>query len=750
MEHSLNTPFLTPSGSSPALPLGRFLPDCPEGVIAAWLQKEAPAGSWVLDPFGSTPGTSIQAAKTGYRVLAAVNNPLLAFELQMLCQLPPRSEFQAALAELASSRRGDVRLETLIQSFYLTHCATCGREIQASSFIWKRGEKSPYARTYTCPFCGDEGIHPATDADAERLAPLLRAEPLHRARALEKAIAPDMDEDEKHNVEEALKNYPVRALVVLFNLLNKLDVLPVNSPNRKLLQALLLPVLDAGTSLWPWPESSETPHLLFIPAEYVERNLWQELESAVNAWQNAASAIELTQWPSLPNGAGICLFPGRVKEFHSENYEIDFSGVVCNLPRPSQAFWTLSALWSAWVWGKEASAGYASVLGRRRFDWHWHARALHSTLDAVDHIAKGKTPVFGLIANAVPGFILAATSAASAASFSITGLASKSDREEVQFHWATTGQSRSASQGNFQEIIRKTIRQTLMEYGQPASYLAPFVSALGALAQNHLLPDSDEKLTPERLGEIQTALTNLFLDRSFLRHYDSNAQEIEPGSWYLENPENCLEPLDDRVETEIVKLLLGTEALSLEQIQEKVNSALAGVTTPDDQILQVCLESYADRDPTDLLWRMKSSEKPAERKAELKEMRRLLQSTAARIGAVCEGDQPITWKFNDENAIAYRFFLGASGIFQPHVCQPAVEEVQSVYVFPASRVALIQYKLNHNPRLREMVSANWHFLKFRYLQALAQRTELDSKLWSMLLDGDPLSSEKDTQLSIFL
>ena len=249
MDHSLNTPYLMPSGSSPPLPLGRFLPDCPDGVIAAWLQKETPAGSWVLDPFGSTPGTSIQAAKAGYRVLAAVNNPLLAFELQMLCQLPPRSEFQAAIAELASSRRADVRLETLIQSFYLTHCASCGREIQATTFIWKRGEKSPYARTYTCPFCGDEGIHPATEADAERLAPLLRAEPLHRARALEKAIAPDMDEDEKHNVEEALKNYPVRALVVLFNLLNKLDALPVNSPTRKLLQALLLPVLDAGTSL---------------------------------------------------------------------------------------------------------------------------------------------------------------------------------------------------------------------------------------------------------------------------------------------------------------------------------------------------------------------------------------------------------------------------------------------------------------------------------------------------------------------
>ena len=107
-------------------------------------------------------------------------------------------------------------------------------------------------------------------------------------------------------------------------------------------------------------------------------------------------------------------------------------------------------------------------------------------------------------------------------------------------------------------------------------------------------------------------------------------------------------------------------------------------------------------------------------------------------------------EIKEENETVYRFFLGASGIFQPHLCQPVEEAVQSVYVFPASRVSLIQYKLDQNPRLREMVSTKWHFLKFRYLQALAQRSELDSKLWSMLLDGDPLSSEKDTQLSIFL
>jgi len=47
---------------------------------------------------------------------------------------------------------------------------------------------------------------------------------------------------------------------------------------------------------------------------------------------------------------------------------------------------------------------------------------------------------------------------------------------------------------------------------------------------------------------------------------------------------------------------------------------------------------------------------------------------------------------------------------------------------------LIQTKLALNPRLREKTSQNWHFLKFRYLQALSQRAEMTLELWQLLLD----------------
>ncbi len=750
MEYDLNVPYLASTGESLPPPLDRFLPECPPGVISSWLKDLAPGNSWVLDPFGSTPLTSIHAAKAGYRVLAAVNNPLLAFELQMLCQPPQRSDYQAALADLAASRRGDVSLETLIRSFYLTTCATCGREIQANGFIWKRNEKSPYARMYTCPHCGDSGVHPSTESDIERLNPLQRAEPLHRARALEKAIRPDMDEDERDNVEEALKNYTVRSLVVIFNLLNKLDAYSSSMSSKRMLQALLLPVLDAGTNLWPWPETSETPHLLQAPAEFVEKNLWMELEAAVDRWHSASATIEFTHWPALPQDAGICVYPGRTRELHNEGHDLDFTAVTCCLPRPNQAFWTLSALWSAWVWGKETSAHYSGVLGRRRFDWHWHARALHSTLEAVNHTTKISTPILGLVSNATPGFVLAATSAASAANCLLKGFACKSETGEVQFLWATNDQTLRPIEGSLQNTIRQTIRNTFMALGQPTSYLQPFLATMGALAKANLLPTSDEKLTPEKLNEIQKSFSSILLEKTFVHHFDSVAQEIEPGRWFLENQENCAEPLDDRVEREIVRILLDRGSIRLPDLQNILYSVLPGVLTPDDEILRACLESYADFNFTDGSWHIKPGETPEERKSELSQMRDFLRKTAKRLGYQSSGDQPIIWQTRKQEEPIYRFFLGASAIFQSYACPSVVEQTQSVYVFPGSRSSLIQHKLNQNPSLREMTRNEWHFLKFRYLESLANRPELNQELWMMLLDGDPLSSEKDTQLSIFL
>src|SRR5512137_1752299 len=146
-------------------PLARFLPPLEDGIAANWLPLHARTGSWLLDPFGVAPRLAAEAARAGYRVLVTANNPIARFLLEMTAAPPTESELKAALADLAITKKGDERLETHLQSLYLTKCNNCGKESPASAFLWRKGEEVPFKRIYSCPACGDSGEKPTTEFD---------------------------------------------------------------------------------------------------------------------------------------------------------------------------------------------------------------------------------------------------------------------------------------------------------------------------------------------------------------------------------------------------------------------------------------------------------------------------------------------------------------------------------------------------------------------------------------------------------
>src|SRR5512140_3869914 len=125
-------------------PLSRFLPPLEQETVFTWLLRQFPPGSglargWLLDPFGFSPRLVVEAARSGHRVLVTVNNPVTRFLLEIAAHPPSEADFKAALAELAASKKGEDRLETHLQSLYLTPCEKCGHEVQAESYIWRKG-----------------------------------------------------------------------------------------------------------------------------------------------------------------------------------------------------------------------------------------------------------------------------------------------------------------------------------------------------------------------------------------------------------------------------------------------------------------------------------------------------------------------------------------------------------------------------------------------------------------------------------
>ena len=159
---------IEPGGFS--IPLERFLPPCPNGVMATWLKEHIEPGSWVVDILGATPLTAIQTAQAGYRVLTARTNPLVRFMLEVLASAPRENNFHLALNNLMRTQVGGESLARHLQGLYETQCPSCGELILAQGYVWEKSGEQPKLRLVDCPHCGQKGELPLGEVDLERLA----------------------------------------------------------------------------------------------------------------------------------------------------------------------------------------------------------------------------------------------------------------------------------------------------------------------------------------------------------------------------------------------------------------------------------------------------------------------------------------------------------------------------------------------------------------------------------------------------
>jgi hypothetical protein len=736
-------PYLAAEGFSRPIPLERFLPNCPVGVVSQYLSASSANDGWLLDPFGSHPLLDIEAAAYGRRVLVTANNPILAFMLRMLANPRRKNEYLSALAELASEQRGSERLETQINALYRTRCATCRSEIQANGYLWQRGLNRPHARLYNCPVCGDEGERPLTEEDLKILEPIQRGEKLPYARAVARVLGGN--NEDRPAVEEALKLYNPRALYVLFTLLNKMEGMDLAPEKRELLEALMLSGLEAGTSLWPWPNTGDPPRMLNVPAEYLEKNIWKEIENSIALWSQPTAEVELTVWPELPRAAGICVFRGPIRALTLPD-GMNIDRILALPPRPNQALWTLSALWSAWLWGRESETSFSQVLGRRRFDWHWHTQALHHALSRAANLAADGTEAFTIIGEPSPGMVLAAVAAANCANLELQGMAYHIPDDPIECLWKVKKDKGEAAVGNAQTIARTAIQDLLSSMGEPVEYMALFAAIAASLAVNAGFPQGIEQYSQEKSSELQGIIARLFGDRDFLRRFEATSQELDSGKWSLFNPMSGQQPLADRVENAILELLRGGQELTSIQIRRVLNTRFPGFLTPSGALVEYCLRAYADWERLSDIWSLREGEEESVRAKNLEEVRELLGSLASKTGFDAKVSDPLIWTMNKKPV--YRLWLSTTACL-PVESRDEDEAIENVLVFPGSRAELLKYKLLRDPLLRERTAHHWHFLKFRALRSLAARTDLTPEVWQMMLDSDPISLEETTQLRMF-
>lgn len=761
MDYALPTPLPFESSSpniksglgesGPFRLLSRFIPGAPIQAATHWLNglTSSPHGSWIIDSFGASPALPVAAAKSGWRVLVSANNPIQRFLLENFANPPTTASLRIALAELAASRKGPERLEIHVRSFYQSKCNVCNAPIEVQVFIWERNPNSEkiegahlVGKIYTCQACGTNGEFPASPLDIERAAGYTSGG-LHYARAIER-VAGLNDPDRVHAVE-AIETYLPRAVYVLFTLINKLDGLSLPPQRKKDLAFLLLHACDQGSSLSGHPAERERPKTLTIPARFRENNLWKVLEDGTTllsvSSQPSESPVPITVFPAIPpETGGICIFEGPLREFHTRIHEslpIQFSAAVCVLPRPNQAFWTLSALWAGWIWGQDAAAAFKSVLRRRRYDWAWHTSALHAAFENLAALLERGTPFLGLSEENEPGFFGAVITAAFAHQFQLKGLEARSSSLHILWSAHETPSLSDANMVQRKQAAAKSMQDYLDAYGQPANYQRVFMAGCAGLAKNNLVPSViDNPL--ENYTNLQTILREaLTYSHGFHRFNPGESQET--GLYWLRDDQQTKEPLADRLEKFLVTTLIKRPGLSSAELDAIACAGFSGLITPSFNQVIACLASYAVENPSGSgIWYLREEDRPAARRSDLETMRSYLTVIGERLGFLVDGDSPICWK-NPQGIINYAFYLLVSAVITPILKNKPLEEpAVPIIVIPGGRSSLIIDKLRHNPRLNQQAQS-WIFLKSRHLRLLMDTENLSPDNFLARLQEDPLT-----------
>ena len=713
-------PYLYGETITQVPPLGSYLPILPAGVVSSWLTENLSPGDWVLCPFGSSPQAALEAAQAGFRVLMPIHNPILRFLVKKRAAPPSWEDLNSALVKLASSYKGEERLKPHILSLYETDCPLCGQKTSAVSFLWDKSSREPVRKICRCAACGEESLTDITESDLTKALAFSDQSPTH-ARALTRVISPS--DPIRFQVENALASYPPRSVYALFTALNKVTGFSLPSREQANLEILLLHAFSlCSQTLTLTERDGDEPEA--EGKTYREENVWFAMEAALEAWTGDAKAVPVTNWPENPSeGGGIAIFPGRIKELTAQIIGFPIRGVVMVYPKPTPEFWSLSALWSGWLWGQEAAALLRGVLSSRDLDWPWMTHAVQITLDELSDVLPGQIPVLGLMPEVGTRSLLSWMSGSLAAELDWKGLSLDPDLHQGQSRWIINP-SASAPQAKIDHraLIREAGRENLERAGEPKHTLSLYSAGIANLARaGYPEPESQMAAAGDYFQQLNLDFEENIAYRQGFLHYSAI------DSWWHQELDLAHLPQSDQVEIRLVRALLQKNGTVQESaLLQEIYDQFPGLDTPRSSLIEACLSSYAERDPgPPAAWTLKINDHPESRLADLKELEGILSSLGQELGYQIDlGKAPenlslVIW--SEGGTVVERFYIGASGLLSKIISAAEGAAEQGWMILPGSRAGLIHYKLHHNPLLAEIIQENWQLVKYRHLRRLFEQ-----------------------------
>jgi hypothetical protein len=265
-------------------------------------------------------------------------------------------------------------------------------------------------------------------------------------------------------------------------------------------------------------------------------------------------------------------------------------------------------------------------------------------------------------------------------------------------------------------------------------------------AGNILMPETnpEEDGLAARAGDGYNHVRQLLLETltptgAFLR-YQGGKSSIEIGKWWPKQEGESAAPLADRVEMRIVNLLQESRPLAWAEIDRTLCVDFPGLQTPDRQLIQTVLQSYAALDPGGR-WMLRGNDAAASRREDVAEIYQLLAETGEKFGLKVRKDRLLVWEAA-LNGQDLHFTVIASGMLARILDAAGHPPEQGVIVLPGGRAELVMFKRERDPRLDFRLDGGWRILKFRHVRRMAESKSVSLENLASYLTLDPITVDE--------
>lgn len=785
--------FIPDRDQSRFYPLRSFLSQPPASVVEAYLDALTAPGDLVVDPFASTPTVAHVAQTMGRRVIAVQSNPLWIWLARVMAALPPAADIDAALAHLGDTPKDDTSLRTHIDQLYATTCAGCHQLTPADYNLWSRGQ-GPTHRHYTCVHCGETHLDPATEQDLRRAAEF-DGRGFHSHFAFER-VAP-VGGLYGERVRKILDLYTPRNLYALVTLTVKIDTLFHEREERNLLLLLLLHLLDRGSSFYTDPSPQAQPQLT-SHKEFVEFNLWSELERAARALGETAPEFRVDLSPSTTDviqgdTPRAFMNRGSTRALARAIPEHTAACILTTLPQRRLAVWALSYFWGAWVLGRAAVTSLVPSLdahvGDPNWERRWYLDLLAGSMNAAAKLlhSEGRAAfIFGESWNEVIEALLLAASGAGFELDSLLFQPQVGDMPRREFdslrgdYRVTFAPGAEAPKLLPEPELVKRIRaaaldagrEVLARRGQPLAYSWVHHAAYAREAREGYLAQAmhaGPKMIPGRFvsSAVREGLSEGYAHD--LDHYEAADQFL----WFRRGGrENLNVPLIDRVDDAVHELLSRAQSLPHAELEDALYHQFPGDLTPEAGLVELCAQAYADLqqasssdarpqspegegapalDPQAqsfdraCVWHWRREAEAPLKSHALDVLARLGERLQFRVGQVAPFD--LTWEADGE--IAHGFVWRERAVFAD-LAQIQVAPMRGYLIVPEVQVPLLSAKLRHLPTLAEAYNeAGWGWMRVPFVEKLLEQEKIERHDLLLITGLVPPVAAGQTQLELF-